>query len=126
MGCNTCGGDCGGCTQSSDCQYHGGLMMTVPELDFLKQMAVLPFLPVARKLGEETPFYYDPQEPDRDFGNLLLCLEKKGLITLDYDKPIAGIADPHYADYPLFGSMALTLRGQRVLELLDIQGIQEE
>ena len=54
-------------------------------------------------------------------GLALLCLEKKGLISLDYDQPLGGC---DYGAYPLRGSFALTARGQRVLELLEIQGIQ--
>ena len=57
---------------------------------------------------------------------LLQMLEKKGLISLDYDKPLKGWDMSAYEAYPIQGSMALTNRGQKVLELLDLQGIDEE
>ena len=50
-------------------------------------------------------------------------LEKKGLISLDYDKPLNA---PGYEAYPIQGSIALTERGQKVLEMMEFQGITEE
>ena len=47
----------------------------------------------------------------------------KGLISLDFDKPLKGFDMSAYAAYPIHGSLALTQRGQTVLELLDYQGI---
>ena len=55
---------------------------------------------------------------------VLQSLEKKGLSTLDYDIPIKGFQNPDYSSYPIVGSFALSARGQHVLELLDLQGIQ--
>ena len=57
---------------------------------------------------------------------MLLCLEKKGLISLDYDKPLKNQQCQAYTDYPIQGSIALTERGQKVLELLEYQGYSEE
>ena len=48
-------------------------------------------------------------------------MEKKGLISLDYDQPLRGC---DYGAYPVRGSFALTQRGQRVLELTEIQGVE--
>ena len=39
---------------------------------------------------------------------------------------LKGFDDSIYAAYPIRGSMALTQRGQQVLELMEIQGIREE
>ena len=58
--------------------------------------------------------------------SVLQTLEKKGLISLDYDKPLAGFDEAAYAAYPIRGSMALTERGQKVLELMEYQGITAE
>ena len=113
MGCNNCSGcsDCGGC---SGCG--ASMEITTQELEFLRELAQMAFLPVARKMGEDVPIY-----PGADKTLVLQLLEKKGLISLDYDKPLAGYAG--YGDYPLKGSMALTQRGQQVLELMEYQGI---
>lgn len=55
---------------------------------------------------------------------LLQCLEKKGLISLDYDKPLKEYHTPAYDASPVRGSMALTKRGQDVLELMEYQGVR--
>ena len=75
-------------------------------------------MPVCRKTEE--PLF--PEEPDTTL--LLQCLEKKGLISLDYDQPLKGYHHPLYDASPIRGSMALTQRGQAVLELLEYQGVE--
>ena len=111
----TCGGNCAGC---SGCARE--LVLTAGEIDFLRLLGQVAFLPVARNLGDLTPHF---PEGDEASGLLLQVLEKKGLISLDYDLPLAGFAG--YGDYPLRGSMALTQRGQQVLERIEYQGVQE-
>ena len=54
--------------------------------------------------------------------NKEFLMEKKGLITLDFDQPL--IKHTLSPAYPIHGSIALTARGQQVLDLLDLQGIQ--
>lgn len=114
-----CCGNCGGCDRC--CARE--LVLTEKEIAFLNTLGQIPFLPVARKLGDLTPVY--PEKGDREEMSLLLqCLEKKGLISLDFDKPLRGFGDGAYEAYPIRGSMALTERGQKVLELMEYQGIQ--
>ena len=85
------------------------------------------FLPVARTMGDLTPVYLEAGEECREeYSRVLLCLEKKGLISLDYDKPLKNQKCQTYAAYPIQGSIALTERGQKVLELLEYQGYSEE
>ena len=118
MGC--CNGNCGTC---SGCARE--LVLTEKEIDFLNILGQYAFLPVARTMGDLTPVYLE--DGDREERGLLLqCLEKKGLISLDYDKPLAGFDEAAYAAYPIRGSMALTERGQKVLELMEYQGIGRE
>ena len=114
MACNgNCEG-CGGCARE--------LPLSSQELDFLMKFAQIPFLPVARKMGDLEPVYLEPDAPE-DAGLILQCLEKKGLISLDYDKPLKGFDDSAYEAYPIRGSMALTGRGHLVLELIERQGV---
>ena len=116
----SCNGNCGSC---SGCARE--LVLTQKEIDFLNVLGQYAFLPVARTMGDLTPIYLE--EGDREEMSLLLqCLEKKGLISLDYDKPLAGFDETAYAAYPIRGSMALTERGQKVLELMEYQGITAE
>ena len=117
MGCN------GNCSACSGCARE--LVLTEKEMDFLHVLGQYAFLPVARTMGDLTPVYLE--EGDREEMSLLLqCLEKKGLISLDYDKPLRRFDESAYADYPIRGSMALTKRGQKVLELMELQGFETE
>ena len=121
--CSACSGGCGGCC--GGCARE--LVITQQELIFLQELGQVAFLPVARTMGDLTPVYLEAGETHREEYSLLLqCLEKKGLISLDYDKPLRGFADDAYGAYPIRGSMGLTERGQKVLEMLEYQGISEE
>ena len=92
----------------------------------LRTLGQIPFLPVARRADDMNPVYLEEDLYSREEYSLILqCLEKKGLISLDYDKPLAGASMEAYRGYPVHGSMALTQRGQKVLELLELQGMQE-
>ena len=115
MGC--CNGNCGSC---SGCARE--LVLTEKEIEFLNTLGQYAFLPVARTMGDLTPVYLEGGEPE-EMSLLLQCLEKKGLISLDYDKPLTGFDETAYTAYPIRGSMALTERGQKVLELMEYQGI---
>ena len=123
MGCNgncaSCAGGCGGCARE--------LVITKQELDFLQELGQVAFLPVARSMGDLTPVYLEEgEEKKEEYSLLLQCLEKKGLISLDYDKPLKGCSEERYHAWPIRGSMGLTERGQKVLEMLEYQGIPEE
>ena len=115
-----CGGNCANC---SGCARE--LVLTEKEIDFLNTLGQYAFLPVARTMGDLTPIYLEEGDPE-EMSLLLQILEKKGLVSLDYDKPLAGFDASAYAAYPIRGSMALTERGQKVLELMEYQGIGTE
>lgn len=116
MGCNGNCGSCAGCARE--------LELTEKELEFLQTLGEVAFLPVARNMGDLIPVY--PENPGEDFSLLLQCLEKKGLISLDYHLPLKGCSHPEYDRFPIRGSMALTQRGQQVLELIEYQGVVGE
>ena len=117
-GCSGNCGSCGGCARE--------LTLTEGELALLDTFSRIPFLPVARKMGELNPVYLEESDRSVDEYSLLLqCLEKKGLISLDYDQPLKNFDDSAYAAYPIRGSMALTARGQQVVELLQTQGFTD-
>ena len=83
-------------------------------------------LPVARRWDSEEPMYLeDGAEKAAANGELLKALCIKGLISLDYDMPLSGFDYAAYEGYPCRGSMALTAEGQRVIEQLEIQGVEE-
>lgn len=121
--CNNCSGCSGGCSGCSGCG--GAMELTEGEIKILLDLGQIPFLPVARKMGEDVPVYLEDSEyPPEEYSLILQCLEKRGLISIDYDKPLKGTYKNAYAAYPIRGSFALTLRGQQVVELLELQGIQ--
>ena len=121
-----CNGNCSGCSGCSGCGGCAGtLELTAPELGVLAELGQIPFLPVARNMGDLTPVYLEDGDRE-EMGLILQCLEKKGLISLDFDKPLRGFDQSAYASYPIRGSMALTERGQKVLEMMEYQGIQGE
>ena len=118
-GCGTCCGNCGSCGSAGGC-----MELTLGEIEMLLTLAQIPFLPVARKLGDDTPVYLeDADKTPEEYSLILQCLEKRGLISIDYDKPLKSFNDAAYASYPIRGSFALTARGQQVVELLETQGI---
>lgn len=113
---HTCG-SCESCTGCGGCD--GSLTVTAPELEFLGRLAQTPFLPVGRAIDGEVPLFED----DPEMTAVLQVLEKKQLISIDYRLPLKGCREEWYLKSPIQGSLALTARGQQVLELLDYQGI---
>ena len=121
--CGNCKGNCGGCSGCTGCG--GAMELTEGEIAMVRTLGQIPFLPVARKMGEDIPVYleesvYTPAE----YSLILQCLEKRGLISIDYSMPLKGFDDTAYRAYPIRGSFALTQRGQTVLELLEMQGVE--
>lgn len=116
--CSSCSGGCGGCARE--------LTLTEAEIEMLQTLAQFPFLPIARTAADPSPIYLEENaRPGEEYTAILLLLEKKGLISLDFDLPIKNCDTTRYAAYPIVGSMALTARGQSVLELLEVQGITQ-
>ena len=113
-GCGNCCGSCGSC---------GEMVLSPGEVDMLLKLGQIPFLPVVRRMDDATPRYledgdYTPEE----YSLILQCLEKRQLISVDFDKPLK--SDYKNANgYPIKGSIALTERGQQVLELIEIHGV---
>lgn len=117
-GCGNCCGSCGSC---------GEMVLAPGELMLLGKLAQIPFLPVARRADCADPIYLEDSDCSKgEYTNILLCLEKRGLITLDFDKPLKGFDSSAYAGYPIVGSFALTQRGQELVLILERSGLAEE
>ena len=115
-GGGNCCGNCGGC---------GSMILADGEIEMLQKLAQIPFLPVARRMETMDPMYFeDSEHTAEEYSLILQCLEKRGLICVDFDKPLKGLSSTAYDAYPIRGSFALTAKGQAVAELLEIQGIQ--
>ncbi len=115
-GCGKCCGSCGGC---------GEMVLSEGEIGLLTALSQIPFLPVARRADAVEPVYWeDPNLSLAEASNCLLCLEKRGLVSLDYDQPLQG-SWKTYEVAPIHGSFALTAKGQEILELMELQGIDD-
>lgn len=122
LSCGGCGGNCGGCTGCS-----ASMELTAGEMGILQTLGQYSFLPVARRREDMVPVYLEDSALSREEYSLVLqCLEKRGLIDISYDAPLKGADMSAYVGYPVHGSMGLTQRGQQVLELLEMQGIEED
>ena len=121
--CENCGGSCEKCNTCGGCGQ--GLELTIEEIRFLQELGQYSFLPVARKMSDMIPVYLENGAENQELMSLVIqCLEKKMLIDLTYD-PLHGADMSAYKGYPVHGSIGLTARGHRVLELLEVQGIEE-
>ena len=122
-GCGNCSGNCGGCGGCTGCG--GAMELSRGEVDMLLTLGQIPFLPVARRMDDDVPVYLEDSDYSREEYSLILsCLEKRGLISIDYDKPLKSFDDSAYSAWPVRGSFALTARGQQVLDVLEMQGIE--
>ena len=120
MDCNNCTGTCGGCRGCG-----AALELTAGEIAFLEELAVFAFLPVARRSDDMTPHYVEGTAcSQEEYSAILLHLERKKLIDIDYGSPVGSYENPGYAGLKVRGSVALTGRGQAVVEQLQIHGIQ--
>ena len=118
MACNGNCGSCGGCAKQ--------LLLSEGEITFLNALGQIPFLPIARKADDMTPIYLEEENYDTATYSLILqALEAKGLVDLDYGKPLGGCNMAAYQGYPVHGTVALTQRGQMVVDMLDKQGITD-
>ena len=119
MACDKCSGNCGKCGGCA-----GSLELTEGELSVLESLGQFSFLPVARRADDMTPVYLEETVYGKeDYSLILQCLERKGLVSMDYSKPLPGADMSAYEGYPVHGSIALTQRGYTVLDLLEKQGI---
>ena len=108
---------CSGCAST--------LELTDGEIGLLRELGQFSFLPAARRADDMTPVYLEDHRYSREEYSLILqCLEKKGLIDIDYRAPLAGADMSAYKGLPVHGSIGLTARGQTVVEMLEVQGIE--
>lgn len=118
MACNGHCGSCGGCVRV--------LELTDGEIHVLQLLGQFAFLPIARRADDMVPvFLEDDRHSQAEYSLILQVLEQKGLICLDYDAPLPGADLAAYRAWPVRGSMALTGKGQTVVEMLDIEGISQ-
>lgn len=117
MGCDHNCANCRGCV--------GVLELTEGEVELLRTLGQYAFLPIARRADDMVPVYLEETAyTQAEYSLILQVLEQKNLVSLDYDQPISNADYGSYAAYPVKGSAALTARGQKVVEMLEIEGIR--
>ena len=96
-GCSKgCCGNCGGC---------GQWVLSPGEIQMLRTLWQIPFLPVARAAESAAPIYLEESEyTPEEYSLILQCLEKRGLISMEYGAPLKGCDLSAYQDYPIVGS----------------------
>lgn len=123
MADNQCAG-CGGCTQCGGCSGCGSIALTQSQLDVLARFAVMPFYPAGYMLPDDAPVCLDFCTPEEM--QALQSLIAQRLISSDPYETVAGADLSGYRSFQLHGSVALTRRGQQVIEQLDMQGLDDE
>ncbi len=79
----------------------GSLELNAGELEMLDTLARIPFLPVARRADSEEPVYLESMDATvREYALILLCLEKKNLVSIDYSAPLKGFSTPDTKNIP--------------------------
>ena len=101
---------CGGCGRD--------IILTGKALELLESLGRYAFLPLGEKDGRAFTLGEDGERFERSVTALRLF----GLVTLDWDMPLAGFDYRGYEDADRRGSMALTKLGQDALEALCVQG----
>ena len=120
-GCDHC---CGSCEVCGKCA--GSIVLNEGELNMLEKLRQIPFLPVARSASSLDPIYLEDTDCSvEEYTMILRSLDKKGLISIDFDQPLKGAYGKAYAPYLIRGSFALTAKGQAVLDILEIQGTDD-
>ena len=105
-----CGGSCGGC---------GAIELTQEEIALLLRFAVLPFLPVVSTSFGSKAVLAEPGGSDNaELSECIASLASKRLIRLDCDIPLSNYDYSGFDEYPVHGSMALTILGQTAIDRL--------
>lgn len=112
---------CGGC---QGCGGSREIVLTASEARLLRRLGQVAFLPIARRYDGEEPVCLEEGDP-AVCGEALSWLHLKGLVSLDYDRPLTNFGYEAYGEYPVHGSAALTAMGQDALEALEIQGAED-
>ena len=129
---------CGGCGCGS---HQAEIQLSPEEMEFLKQLAQTPYLPLARFVLKSTksdhlesvalaPVYLQDKQDSMDtvksMGAVLKSLEEKGLLTLDYEEPLENGDYTDYSHSALYAYFKETVAQSKVNEgfLFDIPDLE--
>ena len=125
---------CGGCSGCSSGEHHGcgaccsgEVLLCNEEVAILSALAQLAFLPIACREAQSPPSYLSVTDnfglsPEL-FSQVIASLSFKGFISVDPDIPLSNV--DYWIHHPEvgmhFGSIALTSRGQELLDFLELE-----
>ena len=109
-----------GAIYMAGCGCCGTVYLTEKESELLSLFAEYSFLPVGQRDEDAYPRILGE---DAEEGNALLMLKLKGLVDIDYDRPLSGFDYAPFTEYYRLGSAALTKKGQDVIETIEIVGV---
>lgn len=116
--CSGSWGSCSGCEANE-------LILTKKELELLERFGEIPFYPIVRNLRTDTTEILDNELCGQEYAAALASLEFRGLVTIDNRIPLSGCSYSGYGIEYDHGSAALTAVGQRMVEQLELFGIEE-
>ena len=115
---NHCGRCCGG--EYGSC---GGVaLLSDGEVEILLDLMQYSFLPVASDDHDKPVYRESTARSEADYAAILLDMQKRGLIRIDYDIPLSNYKYQFYSDCRHHGSMVLTSFGQDMTEQVWIHG----
>lgn len=121
---NHCAGDhCGRCCRGICSGCGSSVSLSDGELEMLLEFAQFSFLPIASGENNNPIYREDNTRSEADYALILLGLERKRLIQINYDIPLLNYEYRNYRDCKGLGSMALTALGQYVIDQIENQGI---
>ncbi len=108
-----CAGSCSGCLQE--------IILTKDEIRVLEKFAQVSFLPIASDRNGSPVYLEEDLHTLTDCNAVLIALQRKYLISIDYDIPLSNFDYCRYEEFRGHGSMALTMLGQYVIDQIDEQ-----
>lgn len=108
-----CAGVCSGCLKE--------IILTEDEIRVLGKFAQVSFLPIASDYDGSPVYLEESLQTLADCDVVLITLQRKHLISIDYDMPLSNFDYCRYEGYEKHGSMALTSLGQYVIDQIDVQ-----
>ena len=118
---NHCGRCCGASCPESCSGCSPVISLTEDEVRLLDEFAQFSFLPVASNSDGKPVYIKDDPDDQSDHSEIIIALQTKRLISIDYDLPLSNYDYRSYTGCSNFGSMALTELGQEVVNQIDVK-----
>ncbi|MBR1759450.1 MAG: hypothetical protein IJ744_12125 [Lachnospiraceae bacterium] len=110
------------CENCTGCAVEDSEVILAPdEVLILMQLSQTPWLPLGAKKAQ----LVFRELKDSDGALYVKSLENKGVISVSLQEPLKGFSYKNYEDCDQLGSIGLTEYGMRLLDALDIRGVED-